>query len=198
MPDEEPKLTILGPRFEQALLFASQMHARQRRKDTGAPYIAHVMGVTALVLEDGGSEEEVIAALLHDSAEDQGGEQVLVEIRKKYGDKIAAIVYECSDTLDSPKPPWKGRKQGHLTRLEDASREALHIMLADKVYNSRSLLRGLQERGPEIWGKFKGGKEGTLWYFHQMLALFQKHFSGYLVNELARVVVAIEAISEED
>ena len=93
--------TTLGPKFEEALLFANRIHAEQKRKDSGAPYLAHVLGVAALVLEDGGSEEEAIAALLHDAAEDQGGEEILAEIQGKFGEKVSQIVRECSDTLIS-------------------------------------------------------------------------------------------------
>ena len=86
MSDIKMNQTTLGPKFEEALLFANRIHAEQKRKDSGAPYLAHVLGVAALVLEDGGSEEEAIAAVLHDAAEDQGGEEILTEIRDKFGE----------------------------------------------------------------------------------------------------------------
>ncbi len=197
MKKTEPLNHELGQRFEQALSLAIQVHANQRRKDSGAPYIAHVLGVTALVLEDGGSEDEAIAALLHDSAEDQGGEEMLATIRAKFGEKIAAIVDECSDTLEMPKPPWQARKQNHLARLEHASPEAIRVMAADKVYNSRNLLRGLLERGDTIWENFKGGRDGTLWYFKQMHNILNKIHPGYLTNELFRAIEDIELISPD-
>ncbi|HKJ26779.1 MAG TPA: HD domain-containing protein [Anaerolineales bacterium] len=182
-------------RFEQALVFANRVHAGQKRKYSGAPYIAHLLGVTALVLEDGGSEDEAIAAVLHDTAEDQGGEETIAQIQQKFGEKVAAIVRECSDTLENPKPPWKGRKLRHLEILQTAMPETIRVMLADKVYNARNLLHGLQDSGDDLWSSFKGGREGTLWYFHEMLTVFQKRHSGYLVHELERLVEAIEKIA---
>jgi (p)ppGpp synthase/HD superfamily hydrolase len=183
---------MLGPKFEQALMFANRVHARQQRKESGAPYLAHVLGVTSLVLEDGGSETEAIAALLHDTAEDGGGELILDQIGEQFGAEIAEIVRQCSDTLTTPKPPWRGRKEAHLAKLATASPEAQRVVLADKVYNTRALLRSLKEFGPRVWASFKGGRDGTLWYFHEMHALFNQTRPGYLVNEFARLIGEIE------
>lgn len=181
-------------RFERALVFANRMHAGQVRKYSGAPYIAHLLGVAAFVLEDGGSEDEAIAAILHDTAEDCGGEDTLEDIRQKFGEKIAKIVRECSDTLERPKPPWEERKRNHLEVLRTAMPETIRVMLADKVYNALSLLHALQDSGDQVWHKFKGGKDGTLWYFHEMLAIFRQRHSGFMVRELARLIAAIEEI----
>jgi len=193
MSDQRNTPTSLGPKFEEALIFANQIHAEQKRKATGAPYMAHILGVTAIVLEDGGSEEEAIAALLHDAAEDQGGEEILLTIREKFGEKVEQIVRECSDTLVSPKPPWKERKENHLHVVETALPETLRIMQADKVYNARNLQRTLIEQGPQTWQNFKGGREGTLWYFRQMHALLSRTRSGYLMKELARLIEVLES-----
>lgn len=193
MSDHKKNQTTLGPRFEEALLFANRIHSEQKRKDSGAPYLAHALGVTALVLEDGGTEEEAIGALLHDAAEDQGGEKILAEIREKFGPKLEQIVRECSDTLVSPKPPWKGRKEYHLSGLKTALPETIRIMQADKVYNARNLQRSLIEHGSQTWQNFKGGREGTLWYFHQMYDLLSQTRSGYLMMEFARLIDLIEA-----
>jgi (p)ppGpp synthase/HD superfamily hydrolase len=195
MSDNESNSECFETKFEQALVFANRTHAGQKRKYSGAPYIAHILGVTALVLEDGGSEDEAIAAALHDTAEDQGGEAKIDEIRQMFGDKIAEIVRECSDTLESPKPPWKKRKVNHLKSLQTAMPETIRVMMADKVYNARNLLHGLQDQGDRVWKSFKGGRDGTLWYFREMLAIFRERHSGYLVNELERLVAAIEKIA---
>ena len=193
MSDQRNNQTSLVTKFEEALIFANRIHAQQKRKASGAPYLAHILGVTALVLEDGGSEEEAIAALLHDAAEDQGGEQVLAEIQEKFGEKVAQIVRECSDTLVSPKPPWRERKENHLHEIETALPETIRIMQADKVYNARNLQRALIEQGPNIWGNFKGGREGTLWYLRQMHTLLSRSRSGYLMKELARLIDLLES-----
>ena len=105
----------LGERFERALVFAVETHRNQRRKGTEIPYIGHLLGVCSLVIEDGGTEDEAIAALLHDAAEDQGGEQMLERIHAEFGDHVAEIVRACSDTLQDPKPPWL-RARRHTSR----------------------------------------------------------------------------------
>jgi len=193
MSDQQKNQTTLGPKFEEALIFANRIHAGQKRKDSGAPYLAHVLGVTALVLEDGGSEVEAIAALLHDTAEDQGGEEILAEIRDKFGEKVEQIVRECSDTLITPKPPWKGRKENHLDVLKKALPETIRVMQADKVYNARNLQRSLLENGTPTWENFKGGRDGTLWYFRQMHTLLSQTRSGYLMMEFDRLIELIES-----
>src|SRR3954467_9729405 len=98
---------FLSSRFEQALVYAAQLHAGQRRKGADVPYVAHLLAVTAIVLEHGGSEDESIAALLHDAVEDQGGAATLAEIRRRYGDAVAELVSACSDTDQPIKPPWR-------------------------------------------------------------------------------------------
>ena len=109
----------LGPRFEQALAYAHTVHAAQRRKGGDIPYIAHLLAVAGLVIEDAAGtealvEDEVIAALLHDAAEDQGGEERLADIRTRFGDRVADVVAACSDTFEKPKPRWQRRKKTYL------------------------------------------------------------------------------------
>ena len=195
MPDSN--VTTLGPRFQEALAMAANLHAAQKRKMTGVPYISHLLSVTALVLQGGGDEDEAIAALLHDAAEDQGGEQTLAVIREKFGDKVADIVASCSDTFVSPKPPWRERKQDHIEHLRGASPAVHRVVLADKLHNARSLLRDLRENGGEMWDFFKGGKEGTLWYFNSLYEVLSETCEGYLLEELGRVIVQIEELAGE-
>lgn len=101
----------LGPRFAEALMYAFEAHADQARKGTDIPYVGHLLGVAALVIEDGGSEDEALAALLHDAVEEQGGEAMLEEIRRRFGGAVADMVEACSDTLETPKPAWRARKE---------------------------------------------------------------------------------------
>ncbi len=188
--------TQLGEKFEQALLFALHIHAGQIRKGSQTPYYAHILGVASLVLEDGGTETEAIAALLHDAAEDGAGQNTLDEIRAQFGDEIAEIVLDCSDTLETPKPPWRARKQAHIDHLKTSRPESMHVKLADKVHNANNLLRSLHEYGPSVWDDFKGGREGTLWYFREMHAVFSQTRSGYLMDEFARLIDEIEVYPE--
>lgn len=185
----------LTGRFEDALLYATRLHANQMRKRSSVPYVAHLLGVTSLVLEDGGSEDEAIAALLHDAVEDQGGLETLEEIRIRYGSAVADMVLEVSDSKSEPKPPWQQRKQAYIASIQNASPAAIRISLADKVYNARSILRDVRETGESAWNKFNGGKEGTLWYYEQLIQAFQKHGSRYLLSELIRIFEQLKALS---
>lgn len=179
---------MLSERFEDALQYACRLHQRQRRKGTGVPYVAHLLSVAALVLEDGGDEDQAIAALLHDGPEDQGGQATLDDIRRRFGDGVADIVAACSDTFEKPKPAWRPRKEAYLQHLQDAPPEVLRVSLADKLHNSRSILRDLRTLGEPVWERFMGGRDGTLWYYHALVQIFQQRFSSPLVVELQQVV----------
>lgn len=181
----------LTAQFEEALVFAAHLHSNQTRKGSQTPYIAHLLSVAALVIESGGDEDTAIAALLHDAVEDQGGYETLAVIRQRFGEKVADIVASCSDAYTIPKPPWKERKIAYLAHLPEATSEARLVSLADKIHNARSILRDLQE-GENIWEKFKGGKEGTLWYYRSLVDIFQQLDRGFLVDEFSRVVNQIE------
>ena len=191
-----PKLEqpLHSPKFAEALLFASQLHERQVRKGSQVPYISHLLGVTALVLQDGGNETEAIAALLHDAVEDQGGMETLAEIQDRFGEQVAEIVLACSDTTASPKPPWRDRKQAYLEHLESASPQVLRVSLADKLHNARSILRDIHIQGNAIWDKFNGGKTGTLWYYRSLYEFFSANRPGYMAEELGRVLADIEQL----
>jgi (p)ppGpp synthase/HD superfamily hydrolase len=180
---------ILTNRFEQALVYATRLHAQQVRKGTGVPYISHLLSVTALVLEDGGDEDEAIAALLHDAVEDQGGVATREVILQQFGERVIQIVDGCTDTDVMPKPPWKERKQQHLENLRHASPAVCRVVLADKLHNARSILLDLRREGETVWQKFRGGKEGTLWYYRAALEVFEQlGYSLLLVEEFKRIV----------
>ncbi len=188
---------MLGERFEQALVYAARLHARQERKGSGVPYIAHLLAVAALVLEDGGDEDEAIAALLHDAAEDQGGLATLEDIRRRFGARVADIVAACSDTLVTPKPPWKARKTAYLEHLRGAPPEARRVSLADKLHNARALLRDYRREGESTWARFTGGREGTLWYYRALVEVFQTFGENAHAQELARTVAELERLAAE-
>jgi (p)ppGpp synthase/HD superfamily hydrolase len=179
---------LLTSRFRSAMQFSLELHASQLRKSTQVPYIAHLLAVAALVLEDGGDEDQAIAALLHDAVEDQGGMRTLEEIRRRYGDQVAAIVAACTDTYEDPKPPWRGRKEAYLQHLAGESQAALRVSLADKVHNGYSIVRDLRIFGDEIWSRFNGGKEGTLWYYRSLLAVFQSVSHSRMAADLETIV----------
>ncbi|OKH21456.1 phosphohydrolase [Hydrococcus rivularis NIES-593] len=186
-----PKLTS---RFEEALIYATQLHACQIRKASGVPYISHLLSVTALVLEDGGNEDEAIAALLHDAIEDQGGDKIRQEIYQKFGESVASIVEECTESDTIPKPPWKERKLAAIARLRDASPQVRRVIIADKLHNARSILVDWHRYGEEIWTRFKGGKEGTLWFYRAIIESDRNRGFNVLTEELDRVVKQLEIL----
>ena len=189
---ETPKLTH---RFEEALVYAHRLHREQTRKGGGGhiPYISHLLSVAALVLENGGDEDEAIAALLHDAVEDQGGKATREAILNMFGERVTEIVDGCTDADTIPKPPWRERKEQYIANLRHASSSVRRVALADKLHNARSILSDLSKDGEATWDKFKGGRSGTLWYYRTLLELFlEADADSWLVQELNRVVGEFE------
>ena len=155
--------------FAYALAFAARLHAEQSRKGSDTPYVSHLLAVTAIVLDHGGSENEAFAALLHDAVEDQGGQKTLDEIRRSFGDQVATIVAACSDTDESLKPPWQARKAAFVKRLGTESYSVRLVVAADKLHNVRDVLRNYRIDGDDIWLHFKGGRDGTIWYYRAVM-----------------------------
>ena len=183
----------LSHRFEQALVYAHKLHRKQTRKGGNIPYISHLLSVAALVLENGGDEDEAIAALLHDAVEDQGGKATREVILNMFGERVTEIVDGCTDADTIPKPPWRERKEQYIARLRHASSSARRVALADTLHNARSILRDLSRDGEATWDKFKGGKSGTLWYYRTVLEVFlESDPDSWLVQELNRVVGEFE------
>ncbi len=189
---EPTQVDKLGNRFEMAIEMALRLHKSLVRKTREIPYLAHLLAVTALVLQDGGSEDEAIAALLHDAPEDQGGIETLTLIQEKFGKNVFQIVEACSDTFDVPKPEWRPRKEAHLEEVKKASSSVHRVIAADKLHNARSLLRDLKEYGNLLWEKFNGGKEGSIWYLQSMHEILTEKHPGYLTDELGKVLKEIE------
>ena len=185
-----------GEKFEGALVYAAHLHRDQLRKGTDVPYVTHLLAVAATVGENGGTEDEVVAALLHDAPEDQGGEETLGYIRAQFGNEVAEIVAGCTDTLEEPKPPWRGRKEAYLEHVRFASPSVRLVSAADKLHNARSILADLRALGEELWGHFTGGRDGTLWYYRALTDAYKKAGNDPLVEELDRVVGEIEALAK--
>jgi (p)ppGpp synthase/HD superfamily hydrolase len=183
--------------FEAAMTYALHVHGGQLRKGTAVPYAAHLLAVAATVMEYGGDEEMAMAALLHDAAEDQGGEPRLADIRQRFGARVGGIVEACSDSLTetgAAKAPWRRRKQRYLDHLAERPAEVLLVSLADKVHNARSILRDSRrpEIGQAVWRRFSQPVENTLWYYRELARAFQKHLPGQLADELAEIVDVLE------
>lgn len=195
----------MSSRLETALVYSAQLHSTQRRKATDVPYVTHLWAVAAIVGEHGGDEDQIIAALLHDGPEDCGGLAILDEIRREFGDRVAETVAGCSDTFESPKPPWRQRKEAYISHLSTTTLDTLLVSAADKLHNSRSILAELRRDGLSIFDRFNGKQEGTLWYYRALVQAYQTRLElaaskvpegfSQLVDELDRVVSALEAES---
>jgi (p)ppGpp synthase/HD superfamily hydrolase len=196
--------TVLTDRFDRALLYATHVHGGQVRKDTPIPYIAHLLAVSATVLEYDGSEDVAIAPLLHDAVEDQGGEPRLSDIRNRFGDRVADIVRSCSDTVvnsssGQQKEDWHTRKKRYVEHLNLVDQDTLFVSLSDKIHNARSILRDLRkpEIGKAVWDQFKNSRKDTLWYYRELAKSFQKRLKDQsakmqLADELSEIVDVLE------
>lgn len=185
-------MSILTKRFEDALVYAAVKHAAQKRKGTEIPYISHPLAVAAIVIENGGSEDEAIAALLHDVPEDCGGAEALNDIRHRFGDAVSAIVADCTDAWETPKPAWRPRKERYIEHLSLVSPSTLLVSSADKLHNGRSILNDYKIVGETLWERFSAGKE-SLWYYRALVQAFRKrgkHLA--IVEELDGIVTEIE------
>ena len=190
-----PKLT---GQFSKALVYAELKHHNQVRKGGDIPYLGHLLTVAGLVINDGGSESQAIAALLHDAVEDAGGPATLEEIKKNFGDDVARMVDECSDTDQEPKPPWRERKQTYINHLADVGDDTLLISVADKLDNARSMLRDYHEHGPKLWERFTvKDPRDHLWYYSELLKAYRaRGCSSWMVDELDRVVKELKRLVE--
>lgn len=186
---------MFSSRFLRALSYAARLHSKQFRKRTGRPYIGHLLSVTSIVIEYGGDEEMAIAALLHDTVEDQGGLLRLREIRRKFGKRVAHIVDGCTDSYAKPKPPWMTRKRDYVKRVANESEDVRLVSAADKLSNTREVLHDFRVHGSNVFQRFNGKKKGTLWYYRALVTEFRKAGSNPLVEELDRVVTQLESLA---
>ena len=193
----------LSSRFTSAIDYARHIHI-ERRKGTGIPYMAHLLGVAALVMGESGhagfpvTEDMVIAALLHDAAEDHGGSLRLRDIEHNFGSNVARMVEGLSDSLaedSSSKQSWQKRKQGYLQRLRQEPAAVRLISAADKLYNARAILEDYRKIGPKVWDRFKRGRQEQIWYFDELLATFKSSAANRIVEELERVVNELRHIT---
>lgn len=184
-----------GERFDLALDVAHRLHREQVRKGTPVPYITHLLAVAALVGEHGGTEDEVIAALLHDAIEDQGGAATREMLRERFGNEVVAIIDGCTDAEVIPKPPWRARKEAYIRHLADAAPSVRLVSAADKLHNARATLADLRAHGNALWDRFNGGRDGTLWYYRALAEAFRGTGPAAIANELDRVVRELEALA---
>ena len=178
---------MLSPRFDDALGFAAALHRDQVRKGTAIPYVAHLLAVCSIVLEHGGDEDAAIAALLHDGPEDRGGLATLEAIRDRFGDAVADVVAECSDTFEDPKPPWIERKERYLARIDrdDVAPSVWLVSAADKLHNLRATLDDLDVIGDPVWGRFRSTPAQQVWYYSTLAGIYRRRLPGTLAESVA-------------
>jgi (p)ppGpp synthase/HD superfamily hydrolase len=188
---------MLTKRYDEAFRYAHERHDTQTRKGTSVPYISHLMIVSALVVENGGSEDQAIGALLHDAAEDQGGAKTLDEIRNRFGDTVAEIVSGCTDSWDEPKPEWRPRKEAYLAKLAAKPPRSLLVSLADKTHNAEAILYDYRVLADALWDRFNGGAMGTRWYYRSLAEIFSEVMPGPLSDRLSRAAAAFSERTTE-
>ena len=199
MSESEPVRFL--PDFESALTFAARLHSAQSRKGSDTPYIAHLLSVAALVLENGGGRDEAIAALLHDSIEDQGNDYpggaaaLRAKIAGDFGRQVLAIVEGCTDADTIPKPPWRERKERYIAHVRHASGAVRLVSCADKLHNARTIVADLRAIGPAVFERFKGGRDGTLWYYESLAEVFIEMGPKALAVELSRTVAVMKSLA---
>ncbi len=197
--------TELTEAFELALALANTSHQGQVRKGTAIPYISHLLGVASLVLEDGGDEEDAIAALLHDAIEDC--DLTLLDFERTFGVELGARIYAtvdaCSDRIDEldarDEATWLERKRNYIEHLADPAipDTVLRVSVADKLHNARSILADLREHGPGVWDKFNAGMHDQLWYYRSLTNALIHRYPHPITSELASVVAEIGRIAEQ-
>lgn len=196
----------LSPDFAEALAFAAALHTGQTRKAGNVPYISHLLAACSLVLEAGGTEDEAISALLHDALEDQGpdtggAEKLAERIGRRFGPHVLAIVEACTDSTTFPKPPWRGRKEIFLHRLETAPESVCLVVVADKLHNARAILRDLRIKGPAAWAIFSVPQPDSQWYYTSLAEVLLRRLTGrgrFLALELDRTVKGFDHVGTAD
>ena len=190
---EVPWTMHLSPRFADAFVYALDVHGGMMRQ--GEPYMAHLMGVTSLVLHYGGSETEAIGALLHDAVEDAGGHDRLADIRAAFGDEVARIVEGCSDNLEAGDDAWIARKQRYVDRVPDEPASVILVSAADKIYNVGAIIEDYREQGEALFAKREGGKAGRIGYYRGLVTAYRANgHHPRVVDDLDTRVTALEAL----
>lgn len=196
---------LLTERFDGALAYASAAHRDQVRKGSRIPYVSHLLGVASIAIENGADEDQAIAALLHDAVEDQGGLVQLREIRARFGERVAAMVLDCTDDLENSKSSaltpterkreWRERKESYIAGLSQKPQASLEVSVADKTHNAAAINTDLRASGEEVWSRFTGEKHGTLWYYAELADAFSRLIPGCATERFCREVAEMKALS---
>lgn len=180
----EPSYSV---KLDEALVFAADAFRRTRRKGTPTPYLTHLLAVAAMVGEGGGDEEQIIAAVLHDWLEDIPG-ATPAELEQRFGPRVTRLVLALSDSTGHPKPPWRDRKERYLVHLRESPHEVKLISCADKLHNCRCTVVDLRLQGPSAFERFNAGRDGTLWYYSEVVGALSHEWDHWLLEQLRREV----------
>jgi (p)ppGpp synthase/HD superfamily hydrolase len=185
----------ISDRYMEGLAYAFSLHRNQVRKGSNVPYVAHLLGVSSLVWENGGDEDAAIAGLLHDAAEDQGGRPTLAAIGERFGPVVAALVEACTNFDDGSEGTWTERKERYLEHLAHAPPQAQLVAACDKLYNARAILADYRAVGESLWARFGGGREGVLWYYARLADAFT--IESRVVDELRRTIEQLLSLTRD-
>ena len=194
------KKKIDKKKYKKALDFAYKTHFDQNRTDTKIPYFTHLVSVSNNVMEEGGTTDEAIGGLLHDAVEDQGGLKTLIKIRKLFGNNVAKIVDECSDTVVTPKPPWLLRKKKYISDIKKKGQSSMFVSLCDKLHNGTCIVNDYKREGRKVWGLFKNASpKQVAWYYESLYKEFSKYLKGHKVlkDNYLMVVKEIKGAASE-
>lgn len=185
---------LTKPKFAEAVGVAAKMFADKTKKGTNVPYISHLLGTCSIALEHGATEDEAIAALLHDTIEDIKPTAEARAAVEYFGKEVLRIVEACSDSDTHPKPPWQERKERYLDRLAREGHAVLLVSASDKLHNARAIVTDLRHQGSSVWERFNAPREKQLWYYRELVKIFSKHLveNPALVAELDLAVTEME------
>ncbi|MBI1898126.1 MAG: HD domain-containing protein [Acidobacteria bacterium] len=192
---------MFSARFDRALALAHELHRKQKRKTSGVPYVAHLLGVCALVIEDGGSEDEAIAALLHDAIEDQstyqgGRARLAARIEREFGGEVRRLVEALTETsgpgehgIRDVRERWRAHKRGYIEQILSADAAVRRVSCADSIHNVRALIRDHRRSGDAIWERFRTrSRDDQLWGYAIVARAFMEAGGGPLAEELRHAV----------
>jgi len=188
---------MYSERLDRAVALVTDAFRTHYRKGSGVPYLTHLFQVMVTVGEYGGDEDQMIAALLHDYLEDVKGSSGQ-DLEERFGPRVRRLVEQLSDTTEHPKPPWRERKVTYLDELRHEPPELKLISASDKLHNARSILRDLHVIGEELWERFTGKKDGSLWYYVAVVEALGEGWSHPILDELRETVEAIRVFSAEE
>ena len=189
-PQRSSGRAVLDKRFERALDYAMDVHGDQLRSISGTPFMAHLLGVAALVLEDGGDEDEAVAALLHDVPEQLVDGNAIAAIAKSFGEQVRFIVEGCS--IPEEGLSWPEAREHHLQRLrEQRDLRVLRVAVAKELQNARALHLALERDGDKVWGRLDGTEQDQRSYLEEIARFKWNGLNSPMIEELQETISAL-------